>query len=95
MKQVVIAFIKCWRAVISPLYGPVCKFYPTCSEYGLEAVELHGAWKGSGLALRRLGRCHPWSRGGYDPVPGSPLRAAMAVDTPWTLPDERMSGKTI
>ena len=66
-----IGFVRLWRAVISPLYGDVCKFYPTCSSYGLAALETHGAIKGSWLTLRRLVRCHPWSLGGYDPVPGA------------------------
>lgn len=58
-----------YRAVISPLYGQVCRFFPSCSAYALEAVHVHGAVKGSWLAARRLGRCHPWTEGGVDPVP--------------------------
>ncbi len=58
-----------YRAVISPLYGQVCRYYPSCSAYALEAVETHGAVRGSWLAARRLGRCHPWAAGGVDPVP--------------------------
>lgn len=58
-----------YRAVVSPLYGPVCRFFPSCSAYGLEAVHVHGAVKGSWLAARRIGRCHPWNDGGVDPVP--------------------------
>jgi uncharacterized protein len=58
-----------YRAVVSPLYGPVCRYFPSCSAYALEAVHVHGAAKGSWLAARRLGRCHPWSRGGVDAVP--------------------------
>ncbi|MDR1266133.1 MAG: membrane protein insertion efficiency factor YidD [Propionibacteriaceae bacterium] len=69
MRFGLIALIKFWRAVISPSYGNVCKFFPSCSEYGLKAVERHGALKGSWLIVRRLVRCHPWSLGGYDPVP--------------------------
>ena len=69
MKHVLIALLKVWRAVISPLYGDVCKFYPTCSAYALEAVTQHGSLTGSWLAARRLLRCHPWALGGYDPVP--------------------------
>ncbi|WP_276697974.1 membrane protein insertion efficiency factor YidD [Propionibacterium acidifaciens] len=76
MKHLLIAFVKVWRTVVSPLYGDVCKFYPTCSAYGLEALQLHGAVKGSWLIVRRLVRCHPWSTGGVDPVPGSPSRPA-------------------
>lgn len=71
MKHVLIAWMKLWRAVISPLYGDVCKFHPTCSAYALESLEQHGALRGSSLTIRRLVRCHPWSLGGYDPVPGA------------------------
>ncbi len=71
MKYVLIGLLKVWRAVISPLYGDVCKFYPTCSAYALDAVTSHGALRGSWLTVRRLVRCHPWSLGGYDPVPGT------------------------
>ncbi len=71
MKYVLIGLLKAYRAVISPLYGDVCKFHPTCSAYALEAVQLHGAIKGSWLTVRRLVRCHPWSLGGFDPVPAS------------------------
>lgn len=92
MKHLLIAFVKVWRTVVSPLYGDVCKFYPTCSAYGLEALQLHGAVKGSWLIVRRLVRCHPWSTGGVDPVPGSSL-AAGADETagaaaPTSTPDE-------
>lgn len=65
-----VLLIKAWRLLISPLYGQVCRYHPTCSAYALEAVSSHGAIRGSWLSIRRLGRCHPWARGGYDPVPG-------------------------
>ncbi|MDR0488719.1 MAG: membrane protein insertion efficiency factor YidD [Propionibacteriaceae bacterium] len=71
MKWVLIYFIKFWRAVISPSYGQTCKYFPSCSEYGLGAVETHGAFKGSALIIWRILRCNPWSHGGYDPVPGT------------------------
>lgn len=58
-----------YRTLISPLYGQVCRFFPSCSAYALEAVQVHGAVRGSWLAARRLGRCHPWTDGGVDPVP--------------------------
>ena len=58
--------------MISPLYGNVCRYYPSCSAYALRAVQVHGSVKGSWLAARRLVRCHPWAAGGYDPVPGTP-----------------------
>ena len=54
---------------VSPWLGPNCRFDPTCSEYAIEALETHGAWRGSLLTLRRLSRCHPWGGSGYDPVP--------------------------
>lgn len=75
MKWFLIGFIKLWRVVISPLYGNVCKYYPSCSAYGLEAVQVHGAARGSWLAIDRIVRCNPWSAGGYDPVPGTPAAA--------------------
>lgn len=74
---VLIGFVRVWRAIISPLYGEVCKFYPSCSSYGLTALETHGALRGSWLIVRRLVRCHPWSLGGYDPVPGSAEHAEL------------------
>ena len=61
--------VKFYRYFISPLLPPSCRYTPTCSEYALEALKLHGALRGSWLALRRLGRCHPWGAHGYDPVP--------------------------
>lgn len=58
-----------YRYAISPLIGPRCRFYPTCSTYAVEAIKLHGALKGGWLVLKRIARCHPWSEGGEDPVP--------------------------
>ena len=61
--------IRAYRLLLSPLLGPRCRFHPSCSAYALEAVERFGTLRGGWLALRRLGRCHPWHPGGYDPVP--------------------------
>ena len=80
MKYTLIGLLKGYRKVISPLYGNVCKYYPSCSAYALEAVTVHGAVKGTLLAARRLGSCHPWAEGGYDPVPGTPAAAAWAAE---------------
>ena len=70
MQTIFKALIKAYRYTISPLLGPRCRFYPTCSAYALEAIELHGSIRGIWLTLRRIARCHPWHEGGCDPVPG-------------------------
>jgi len=69
MKTLLILLLRGYRAVISPIYGQVCRYYPSCSAYALESVQVHGALRGSWLALRRIGRCHPWTLGGVDLVP--------------------------
>lgn len=61
--------IKFYQKAISPLMPPSCRFHPTCSNYGFEAIETHGALKGSWLAIRRISKCHPFHEGGFDPVP--------------------------
>jgi len=68
-RNILIALLMAYRKVISPLYGQVCRFFPSCSAYALEAITVHGAVKGSWLAARRLARCHPWNAGGVDHVP--------------------------
>ncbi|MGY6274278.1 membrane protein insertion efficiency factor YidD [Methylomonas sp. MgM2] len=69
MRFLLITLIKIYKYLISPLLGPRCRFYPSCSSYGIEAIQLHGAIKGSYLTLRRLLKCHPFHEGGIDPVP--------------------------
>ncbi|TWI60617.1 hypothetical protein IP91_05025 [Pseudoduganella lurida] len=61
--------LRAYQVAISPLMPPSCRFYPSCSNYAIEALRVHGAAKGSWLAARRLCRCHPWNAGGLDPVP--------------------------
>lgn len=74
MKRPLIWLIKFYRKNISPTTPPSCKFTPTCSQYGLEAIEKFGAFKGGFMALWRILRCNPFSKGGYDPVPGKKLK---------------------
>ena len=64
-----LAIIHAYRLTLSPLLGRQCRYQPTCSAYGLDAIRDHGPWRGGWMTLRRIGRCHPFSAGGYDPVP--------------------------
>jgi len=69
MTRVLVAFVTAYRYAVSPMLGRHCRFHPSCSEYAQEALARHGALRGAWLALKRIGRCHPWHPGGYDPVP--------------------------
>ncbi|MCY7353084.1 MAG: membrane protein insertion efficiency factor YidD [Cytophagaceae bacterium] len=69
MKTIFIALIRFYQIAISPYLGGSCRYTPTCSQYGIEAVRKHGPWRGGWLTLRRFARCHPWGGHGYDPVP--------------------------
>lgn len=69
MKTILIGLLRAYQYAISPLLGRSCRFFPTCSEYAVEALGKYGAAKGGYLAVRRVLRCHPWHPGGYDPVP--------------------------
>jgi len=64
-----IGLVRFYQVAISPMLPPSCRYMPTCSQYMIEAVQKHGIWKGFGLGIRRIGRCHPWGGHGYDPVP--------------------------
>lgn len=68
LRKILIFFIKLYRKYISPLKKSTCRFYPTCSQYAIDAINEYGGFKGSAMAVRRLLRCHPWNPGGYDPV---------------------------
>jgi hypothetical protein len=74
MKYILIGIIKFYQTAISPLLPPTCRFYPTCSQYALEALREHGALRGSWLALKRISKCHPFHEGGVDLVPKKSTR---------------------
>lgn len=69
LSKLMIALIRLYQQAISPYIGPACRYNPTCSAYGVEAIRKYGPFKGGWLALKRILRCHPWGRSGYDPVP--------------------------
>jgi putative membrane protein insertion efficiency factor len=71
-RNAVVRLLEAYKKWVSPFLPPACRFHPTCSEYARDAVEIHGLWRGAGLALHRLARCQPWGRGGFDPVPARP-----------------------
>ena len=72
MKRILLFLIRFYRRQISPATPPRCRYIPTCSEYAQTAIQRFGAARGGQMALRRVLRCHPWSKGGYDPVPNAP-----------------------
>ncbi len=69
MRWLLIFLVRGYQVVLSPLLPATCRFYPSCSAYAVEALERHGAWRGTKLTIRRLARCQPFHPGGYDPVP--------------------------
>ena len=69
MRAVIALLIRLYQWTVSPLLGPRCRFYPSCSNYALQAIKRFGVLRGGWLAVKRLGRCHPWHPGGLDPVP--------------------------
>lgn len=69
MRFLLVSAVRGYQLFVGPLLPAACRYYPSCSTYAIEALERHGAWHGGWLALKRLGRCHPFRPGGYDPVP--------------------------
>ncbi|MGA8145717.1 MAG: membrane protein insertion efficiency factor YidD [Candidatus Acidiferrales bacterium] len=69
MSWLLLLLVRIYQVFLSPFFGGACKFYPSCSKYGYEAIARHGAWRGSVLAIKRLLRCRPFTKGGFDPVP--------------------------
>ncbi|TDI77165.1 MAG: membrane protein insertion efficiency factor YidD [Bacteroidetes bacterium] len=80
MKKIVsypfIFLIRIYQKIISPIFPSTCRYQPTCSHYSIEALQTHGLWKGSKLAIKRISNCHPWGGNGYDPVPSTDLKAS-------------------
>lgn len=69
MTKILIYLVKFYQNAISPHFPPACRYTPSCSAYAVEALQKHGAFKGTWLAIKRISRCHPWGGSGYDPVP--------------------------
>ncbi|MDQ1627876.1 MAG: uncharacterized protein QOI54_1620 [Actinomycetota bacterium] len=83
--------IRVYQLLVSPLLGPRCRFYPSCSAYAVEALTRHGGGRGTYLAVRRLLRCHPWNPGGVDPVPPSRAATVSTTSLPQPLSVKRAS----
>ncbi len=69
MRHVLMLMIRLYQWILSPWLGPACRYYPSCSSYGIEAIRVHGCLRGLWMTATRILRCHPWHPGGYDPVP--------------------------
>jgi uncharacterized protein len=85
LQKILIGIVQGYRWFLSPWLGSACRFSPTCSAYALEALQMHGAGRGSYLVARRLVRCHPWCEGGHDPVPAAP---SQQLFTPLVSPEK-------
>lgn len=68
-RNICVVILRVYRAIISPLYGDVCRYYPSCSHYALQAIQQHGVFRGVWLGSKRIAHCHPWAEGGIDDIP--------------------------
>jgi uncharacterized protein len=91
-KFVALQLLRAYKSAVSPMFPPACRYVPTCSDYAEEAVERYGAGRGAWMALGRLLRCHPFARGGYDPVAGNSVVQLSAHEPLPTTDDELMTG---
>ncbi len=88
MRWLLIRLVRFYQIFISPFFPPSCRFEPTCSQYAIEAIQTHGALKGSWMALKRVGRCNPFCEGGFDPVPPKPgAKSESGAGSPRTCHD--------
>ena len=85
MKKIFILFIRFYQKFISPLFPAKCRYYPTCSQYTLEAIQEYGAIKGTYLGIKRILRCHPFHEGGYDPVPKRKIEDPEEKEKEWAI----------
>jgi putative membrane protein insertion efficiency factor len=88
-RNVLILFIRGWRKLISPLYGNVCRYHPSCSAYGLGAVQQFGVFKGGAMTIWRILRCNPWARGGIDDVPARMVGIVPTSPFGFALPQQK------
>ena len=91
-RNLCVAILTVYRAVISPLYGDVCRYYPSCSHYALQAIQHHGVVKGVWFGSRRIARCHPWSEGGIDDIPVRPHERYVVTRTGFVIANSHGKG---
>ncbi len=92
MRKIIVGFIRLYQVIISPLLGPRCRFYPACSHYAVEAVQVHGATKGSWMSFKRIVRCHPLNPGGVDLVPQADPNTQITIKNNTLVKGEQTHG---